>query len=188
MVMAPALAGRRRGGSLMPRSRPDGEEKARQLWLPWRPRLRLIIAYPRGMRYVRVGLRWFDSWISRSFTGRSRHLAVAVFFLPYLVVSFLGIVLVLEITILAFAVSVYLVAAEWLLLILAFPIVLLLRLTSALLWPLSARAGQRRWTARVAGWGASRRATTAAVDTLTAGGEPPAPPWSRVRSAPRIWM
>jgi hypothetical protein len=111
---------------------------------------------------------------------------VAIFVLPYFAAQFLGLVVVFEITIIAFAASIYLVSAEWLLLALTFPVILVARLVFAP-WPLSAAAGGRRWAARVAGWGASGRATAAAADALTSGSELPAPPWSPARRPALIW-
>lgn len=172
----------------MAASGPRGEVTARRLWLPWRPRLRLILAYPRGLSLVAGGLHRFDMWVSHSFTGRLRPVMVAVFFVPYAAAQFIGLVLVLEITILAFAVSVYLVCSEWLLLVLMFPFVIVARLATALPWPLVALAGPRRWAARVTGWGASREAAVAAAAALAAGAQPPRPPWSPGRSAARIWL
>ena len=119
---------------------------ARRLWLPWRPRCRLVLLYPRCWHQVCVWLERFDLWLSRRYTGTAQRVAVAVALLPFLVVRFLGLVVVLEITIIAFAISIYLVWGEWMLLWLLFPFVLLARLVGARPWPLIARAGgRRRW-------------------------------------------
>jgi hypothetical protein len=70
------------------------------------------------------------------------------------------------------------------LLLLLFPFTLLARLVRALPWTLVARAGERRWTARVKGWRASSEAAAAALAPRSTG----VPAWSQARRAPRIWM
>jgi hypothetical protein len=164
-----------------------GQVTARRLWLPWQPRLRLIMAYRRLIAYVYAWLNRFDVWIGRRFTGWLKTLVTAVIFLPYLAAWLVGFTIVCCITLAAFAASVYLVSAEWLLLALAFPVVLAARMATSMPWPLIALAGRRRWTARVAGWSASGQAASAAVAALTAGTDPITPPWSPGRSAARIW-
>jgi hypothetical protein len=176
-----------RAAAVTPHSPPGQEVQTRRRWLPWRPRLRLIFAYPRPLAYLGAGLHRFDTWLGRRFTGPLRPVMVAIFFLPYLAAQFLGLVLVLEITIIAFAASVYLVSAEWLLLALTFPFALAARLASALPWPLSAVAGPRRWTARVSGWNASRLATSEAADALRSGTTLSEPPWAPDRRPALIW-
>lgn len=160
----------------------------RRLWLPWRPRLRLILAYPRGWHYVNIGLARFDDWVTRRFTGRARPLGVAIFLAPYIAVRFIGLVAVLEVTIVAFAASVYLVWAEWLLLVLALPFVLAARVAHVLPWPLAARAGEARWTAHVAGWHASGRAAVDGLTGLRRAAAPGRPVWTAARHRARIWM
>jgi hypothetical protein len=127
-------------------------------------------------------------WVTRRYTGRARPVAVAVFFPPWYVARFLGLVAVLEVTIIAFAASIYLVWAEWLVLVLLFPFALVARLAHALPWPLLARAGERWWTTRVSGWEASQDVKTGAVQALSAGAEPRVPPWSLSRRTARVWM
>ena len=160
---------------------------ARRLWLPWRPRLRLIFAYPRAGAYVAAGLRWFNQWQHRRFTGWLRPVMVAIFLLPYLYALLFGFALVAEVTILAFGASVYLVLGEWLLLALMFPFVAVARLASVRPWPLIAVAGPQRWTARVAGWSASGKVAAAAAGALTSGAGLAAPPWSPGARAALIW-
>lgn len=162
--------------------------RARRLWLPWRPRLRLILAYPRCWHYVVVRLAHFDAWVTLRFTGRARPLAVVIFFVPYVIVRFLGLVVVFEITIIAFAASVYLVWAEWAALLLLFPVVLVARLARALPWPLTARAADTQWSARVAGWQPSREAADDAMNALAAEARPAEALWSEYHRPARIWM
>jgi hypothetical protein len=104
------------------------------------------------------------------------------------IVRFLGLVVVFEITIIAFTASLYLVWAEWTVLLLLFPVVVAARLARALPWPLAARAADTRWCARVAGWRSSRAATDEAVDALGAGARPAEALWSEHRRPRRIWM
>jgi hypothetical protein len=162
--------------------------RARRLWLPWRPRFRLILAYPRCWHYVLVRLGRFDSWVTLRFTGRARPIALVIFFAPYVIARFLGLIVVFEITIIAFTASVYLVWAEWLLLLLLFPIALAARMTHALPWPLTARADDTRWYARIGGWRPSREAVADAVIALGAGGQPIRSLWSQHHQAKRVWM
>lgn len=164
-----------------------GQAQARRLWLPWRPRLRLIVFWPRGLDYLTAVVRWLDPWAGRRSTGWLRPVMVAIFLLPYLAALLFGWVLVAEITILAFGASVYLVLGEWLLLALMFPFVAAARLAGVRPWPLVAVAGPQRWTARVAGWSASGKAAAAAAGALTSGAEPADPPWSPGPRAARIW-
>lgn len=156
----------------------------RRSWLPWRPRLRLVFLYPRCWHYVSVWLERFDLWLSRRYTGAARRVAVAVALLPFLAVRFIGFVVVVEITIIAFTISIYLVWGEWMLLLLVFPFALLARLVGALPWTLVARAGDQRWTARVSGWQASGEAAAGALAALSTG----PPVWSSAPRTPRIWV
>jgi hypothetical protein len=162
--------------------------RARRLWLPWRPRFRLILAYPRCWHYVLVRLGRFDAWVTLRFTGRARPLAVVILFAPYVIVRFLGLVVVFEITIIAFTASLYLVWAEWTALVLLFPVVFAARLARVLPWPLTARAADRRWSARVAGWRPSRVAVDDAMNAVGAGAPPPEALWSEHNRPARIWM
>jgi hypothetical protein len=162
--------------------------RARRLWLPWRPRLRLIVAYPRCWHYVVVRLGRFDAWVTLRFTGRARPIGLVLFFVPYVIARFIGLVLVFEITIIAFTASVYLVWAEWTALVLLFPFALVARMAHALAWPLTARAGDTRWSAQIAGWRLSREAAHAAVNALGAGAPPAEALWSERHRARRIWM
>ena len=146
--------------------------------------MRLIFLYPRCWHYVCVWLERFDVWLSRRYTGAAGRVAVAVTLLPFLAVRFIGFVVVVEITIIAFAISVYLVWGEWMLLVLLFPFALLARLVGALPWTLVARAGEQRWTAQVSGWRASGEAAAGALAAVST--DPPA--WSPARQAARIWM
>jgi hypothetical protein len=115
----------------------------RRLWLPWRPRMRLILLYPRCWHYVCVWLERFDLWLSGRYTGAARRIAVSLALLPFVAVRFIGLVAVLEITIITFTISIYLVWGEWMLLLLLFPFTLLARLVGALrAWANS--AGPRR--------------------------------------------
>jgi hypothetical protein len=163
-------------------------DRARRLWLPWSPRFRLILAYPRCWHYVVVRLGRFDAWVTLRFTGRARPIVVAVLFVPYVIARFIGLVVVFEITIIAFTASVYLVWAEWTALVLLFPVVLAARLARALPWPLTVRAADRRWSARVAGWRPSREAADDAMKALGAGARPAEAQWSEHRRPARIWM
>ena len=158
--------------------------KVRRLWLPWLPRMRLIFLYPRCWHDVCVWLERFDLWLSRRYTGAAQRVAVAMALLPFIAVRFIGFVVVVEITIIAFAISIYLVWGEWMLLLLLFPFTLLARLVGALPWTLVARAGERRWTTRVSGWQARGAAAAGALAALPTG--PPA--WASVRLPARIWM
>jgi hypothetical protein len=162
--------------------------RARRLWLPWRPRFRLILAYPRCWHYVVVRLGRFDAWVTLRFTGRARPIGLVLFFVPYVIARFIGLVVVFEITIIAFTASVYLVWAEWTALLVLFPVALAARLARALPWPLTARAGDTRWHARAAGWGPSREAARDAVNALRAGARPAESLWSEHRPPARIWM
>jgi hypothetical protein len=162
--------------------------RVRRLWLPWQPRFRLILAYPRCWHYVVVRLGRFDAWVTLRFTGRARPLAVVILFAPYVIVRFLGLVVVFEITIIGFTASVYLVWAEWTALVLLFPVVLAARLARALPWPLTARVADRRWSARVAGWRPSREAADDAMNALAAGARPAEALWSEHHRPARIWM
>ena len=160
---------------------------ARRLWLPWQPRLRLIWAWPRAVAYPAAVLDWCDRWLSRRFTGWLRPVMLAIFLLPYLYAEVIVVALTGEVTIFAFAVSVYLVLGEWLLLALMFPFALAARLASLLPWPLIAIAGPQRWTARVAGWSTSGKAASAAAGVLTSGAALAAPPWSAGARRAQIW-
>ena len=165
----------------------DEHVHARRLWLPWRPRMRLILAWARGLEYLRAGIAWLDPRADRRFTGWLRPVMAAIFLLPYLAAILVGWVLVAEIAILAFGASVYLVMGEWMLLAPMFPIVVAARLAGVRPWPLVAVAGPQRWRARVAGWNASGKAAAAAAGALTSGAEPAAPPWSLGARAARFW-
>jgi hypothetical protein len=167
--------------------RPPGP-RARRLWLPWRPRLRLILAYPRCWHYVVVRLGRFDAWVTLRFTGRARPIAVGVFFVPYVIARFIGLVVVFEITIIAFTASVYLVWAEWTALLLLFPVALAARLVQVLPWTLTARAGDKRWYGRMAGWRPSGEAADAAASALGAGARLVESLWSEQHRPARIWM
>jgi hypothetical protein len=168
---------------------PKAESHARRLWLAWRPRFRLIFAYPRYWHWVLVQLERFDVWFSRRIEHRRfRKLLLALVFVPFAAVRFLGLVAICEITIIAFAASLYLVGGEWLALLLLFPFVLLARLCHALTWPLSARTDHRRWVTRVRGWTASRQALAVAHDALAARRDPPATTWREVASRSRFWI
>jgi hypothetical protein len=168
--------------------RPTRVPRARRLWLPWRPRLRLILAYPRCWHYVVVRLGRFDAWVTLRFTGRARPIGVGIFFVPYVIVRFIGLVMVFEITIIAFTASVYLVWAEWAALLLLSPVVLAARLVRALPWPLTAQVGATRWHGRVAGWRPSRDALDDAVSALGAGPRPDGSLWTQDHGRPRVWM
>jgi len=168
-------------------SQPPRQVQARRLWLPWRPRLRLVFAYPRALDYVAAALDRFDRWVGRRFTGWLRPVMVGILLLPYLAARLIGFVLVFEITIIAFTASVCLVLGEWLLLALVFPVALASRLASVRPWPLVAIAGPQRWTARVAGWSASGKAAGGAAGVLTSGAGLAAPPWSPGARAAQIW-
>jgi hypothetical protein len=168
--------------------RPTPLAAARRLWLPWRPRLRLILAYPRCWHYVVVRLGRFDAWVTLRFSGRARPIAVGVFFVPYVVARFIGLVVVFEITIIAFTASVYLVWAEWMALLLLFPVALVARLAHVMPWPLTARVGDTRWYGRMAGWRPSREAADAVVSALGAGARPAESLWSEQHRPARIWM
>jgi hypothetical protein len=168
--------------------RPAPAPRARRLWLPWRPRLRLILAYPRCWHYVVVRLGRFDAWVTLRFAGRARPIAVGIFFVPYVIARFIGLVVVFEITIIAFTASVYLVWAEWTALLLLFPLALAARLAHVLPWPVTVRAGDTRWYARMAGWRPSREAADAAVSALVAGARPVESLWSEQHPPARIWL
>ena len=161
----------------------------RRLWLPWRSRFRLILAYPRYWHWVLVQLERFDLWFSRRIAHKPlRRLWLGLVFVPFVIVRFLGLVAVFEITIIAFAASIYLVWGEWLLLLLLFPFWLLARLAHLLHWNVVARRGHRRWLARVTGWTASRDAVTVAHDALSAHREPPATSWTEIPRRSRMWI
>jgi hypothetical protein len=146
--------------------------------------MRLIFLYPRYWHYVFVWLERFDLWLSRRYTGAARRVAVAVALLPFIAVRLIGFVVVVEITIIAFTISIYLVWGEWMLLLLLFPFTLPARLVGALPWTLVARADEQRWTARVSGWQASGEAAAGTHAALSTG----SPAWSSARPAARIWM
>lgn len=164
-----------------------GQVQARRLWLPWRPRLRLIFGYRRALAYAEAPRHRFDRWLRRRFTGWLRPVMTGIVFLPVLCVRLIGWALVSELTIIAFGVSFCLVVAEWLLLALMFPVVAVARLASLWPWPLVAVAGPERWTARVAGWGASGKAAADAADALRSGAALAAPPWSPGARRAKIW-
>jgi hypothetical protein len=156
----------------------------RRLWLPWRPRMRLILLYPRCWHYVCVWLERFDLWLSGRYTGAARRIAMSLALLPFVAVRFIGLVAVLEITIITFTISIYLVWGEWMLLLLLFPFTLLARLVGALPWTLIARMGEQRWTAQVSGWQASGEAVADAAAAVSAG----TPAWASELRASWIWM
>jgi hypothetical protein len=140
-----------------------------------------------------VGLGRFDVWVTRWFLARGRPLLLRTFgwvvFLPvFIVVRFLALVAVLEVTIIAFAASIYLVWGEWLLLFLLFPITLVGRLVRALPWRVVVYSSETEWIARVRGWHRSREAALEAAHAQEGGTEPAMPPWSRTRHAARVWM
>ena len=169
---------------------PDrSEARARRLWLPWRPRFRLVFVYPRYWHWVFVRLQRFDVWFSRRFRGRWYWPPLlAVVFVVFVAVRFLGFVAVVEVTIVAFAASIYLVWAEWILLLLLFPFVLPARLAHLLPWQLTAHGGRRRWTARVTGWRAGGQTAAAAARALAAGREPSGTTWTETTGRARVWM
>jgi hypothetical protein len=165
------------------------EPHVRRLWLPWRPRFRLVFAYPRYWHWVLVGLERFDVWFTHRYRRRWFWWPLfAVVFLAFLAVRFLGLVAVFEITIIAFAASIYLAWGEWLALLLLFPFVVLARLAHLLPWRLSAHAGGRRWTARIAGWRTSRQTGSAAREAIAAGREPPGTVRVEVNRRSRFWI
>lgn len=168
--------------------RPAPVPRARRLWLPWRPRFRLILAYPRCWHYVVAQLGRFDAWVTVRFTGRARPIAVGIFFVPYVAARFVGLVVVFEITIIAFTASVYLVWVEWMALLLLLPVALAARLAHVLPWPLMARLAQTRWHARMAGWRPTREAAADAVSSLLAGARPDESLWTEHHHRHRIWM
>ena len=161
--------------------------QARRLWLPWRPRLRPIYAWPRAEAYVQAPLHRFDRWLGRRFTGWLRPVMTGIVFLPVLYLRLYGWALAGVATIIAFVASLCLVLAEWLLLALMFPVVVAVRLASLQPWPLVAVAGPERWTAWVAGWSASVNAAAAAAGALTSGAALEAPPWSPGARRAKIW-
>jgi hypothetical protein len=130
----------------------------------------------------------FDAWVTLRFTGRARPIALVLFFVPYVIARFIGLVVVFEITIIAFTASVYLVWAEWTALLLLVPVAVAARLAHALAWPLTARAEDTRWHARMAGWRPSREAVDDAVSALRAGARPDESLWSQHPCRARIWM
>lgn len=161
----------------------------RRLWLPWRSRFRLILAYPRHWRWVLVQLNRFDLWFSRRIEDKPlRRVWIGLVFLPFVVVRFLGLVAVCEITIIAFAASIYLVWGEWLLLLVLFPFWFIARLIHLLPWQLAARSGRRRWLSRTTGWTASKNAIVVARDALTSHREPPGVHWTEVPRRSRMWI
>lgn len=164
-----------------------GHVQARRLWLPWRPRLRLIFAWPRALAYAEAPRHRFDRWLRRRFTGWLWPVMTGIVFLPVLYVRLIGWALVGAVTIIAFGASFCLVVAEWLLLALMFPVMAAARLASLRPWPLVAVAGPQRWTARVAGWGASGKAAADAVGALRSGAALAAPPWSPGARRAKIW-
>jgi hypothetical protein len=166
--------------------------RGRRLWLPWRPRFRPIFAFPRGWHLVVVGLDRFDAWATPRFLSRGRPLVVRIIgwvvLLPaFIVVRFLGLVAVLEVTIVAFGAALYLVGGEWLLLLVLFPMVLVARLARALPWRVLVRGGEWDLTARIRGWGPSRQAAVDAAHALERGTGRAVPPWSRSRHRARVW-
>lgn len=170
-------------------TRNSDDVAVRRLLLPWRPRFRLILSYPRQWHWVVTELERVDVWFTRRIEGRAlRRLWIAIAFPLFLVVRFLGLVAVLEITIIAFTASIYLVWGEWMALVLLCPFILLARLAHLLPWPLFARAGPRRWTTRITGWSTARQTLTIAHDALRAGREPPETRWTEVNHRSRIRM
>ena len=162
---------------------------ARRLWLPWRPRFRLIVAYPRCWYWVFVRLERFDVWFTRKFKGRWYWPPLfAVVFIIFLAVRFLGLVAVFEITIIAFAASIYLVWGEWMLLVLGFLPVLLARLLRLLPWRLTAHQGHRRWTTQVTGWRVGEQTVSVALQALNAGREPSGTTWTETSRRSRVWI
>ena len=162
---------------------------ARRLWLPWRPRFRLIIAYPRYWHWVFVRLERFDVWFTRKYKGHWYWPPLlAVVFLLFLAVRFLGLVAVFEITIIAFAASIYLVWGEWMLLVLGLLPVLPARLMHLLPWRLTAHRDHRRWTTRVTGWRLSGQTVSVAVQALRTGREPSGTTWTETSRRARLWI
>jgi hypothetical protein len=150
---------------------------ARRQWLPWRPRFRLILSYPRHWHYALTKLERFDGWFTRNYKGkRIWPFLLVVVFPVFVLVRFVALVAVLEITIIAFTVSIYLVWGEWLVLLLLFPFVLL------------SRNGARRWATRVTGWARTHEVIAAAHEALAAGREPPPTNWTASPRRSRIWM
>jgi hypothetical protein len=162
---------------------------ARRMWLPWPARFRLIVAYPRCWHWVYVRLDRFDAWFTGRYRGRWYWPALlTIVFLVFVAVRFLALVAVLEITIVAFAASIYLVWGEWTLLLLLFPLMLIARIVRLRPWPLIAHNGSRRWRARVTGWRAAGQSTTVAVQALNAGREPPGTTWTETARRSRFWI
>ena len=162
---------------------------ARRLWLPWRSRFRLIFAYPRYWHWVYVQLERFDRWFTRHYrANRYWRPLVPVVFVGFLAVRFLALVAVFEITIIAFAASIYLVWGEWLLLLLLFVPVLLVRLAHGRPWPLMAHDGPRRWRAHAVGWRTSGQTATTAADALRAGRQPAGTQWTETQRRSRFWI
>jgi hypothetical protein len=182
-------AGRNATGGIQVHANEPDKVDARRLWLPWRPRLRLIVAYPRYWHWVFVRLERFDAWFTGRYKGRWYWPPlVAVVFLIFLAVRFLGLVAVLEITIIAFTASIYLVWGECMLLVLLFLPALLARLMHLLPWRLAAYRPPRRWTTRVTGWRVSGQTISVAVRVLKAGREPSGTTWTQTSRHSRIWI
>jgi hypothetical protein len=143
---------------------------------------------PAPLALVFVQLERFDTWFSRRIEGRRlRPLWLALAFPTFLAMRFLGLVAVLEITIIAFSASIYLVWGEWLLLLLLFSFALLARLAHLLPWRLTAHAERGCWTTRITGRTAGRHAIEVAHQALRAGHAPPLR-WTETRRRSRIWM
>ena len=115
----------------------------RQL-LPWRPRIRLVWFWNRGLARLYKLQGATQNWFDRRFRGKLLVIGLPLFLFVNFCIVILGVALVAEITIIPFAVSLELAYGEWLLLVLLCPIVWLVRLVSPNPWPRIPRQRSRR--------------------------------------------
>jgi len=101
--------------------------------LLWRPRMRLVWLWTRGIAVLDGTVARSNAWVGRRFPrGAGRALAFGAYLVLAPLGYVLGVAVVGEVTIIPLAVSIYLVAGEWLLLGLLAPVALLLRLSGRL--------------------------------------------------------
>jgi hypothetical protein len=176
--------------SLTKSSGDEREVGGRRLWLPWRPRMRLVYPLPRLRALIFQASDAYGTTVGRRL--RSSALGRLVSFLLLIPVCIFVIPFAVGVVILGgfggLIVSADAVLMEWMALILLSPFSLMLRLVGAVRWVLRAHAGAHEWTTHVRGWRASEAALDAARQALARDEDLPTPPWRKVFLRSTDWI
>jgi hypothetical protein len=107
----------------------------RRQWLPWRPRTRIVFLWNRCIAIMYRVMGANQEWFNARARGLAAWVFIPLFFIVQFWISVLGVAIVAEVTIFAFAASLYAIFFEWLALVVLFPFVLLVRVISRKPWP-----------------------------------------------------